>query len=271
MAETEQTMVLSIRSVGRNAGAPGFPKPSGALRDPWGESARSALDSAQRGPRTPAGSAADPTHDPHEVTVQLDAVQLGDVRLSPAAGAPRGSDADGPVFVDESGRRSRRFRLLGVLVAVACTVFAVVIVATLMSGSSDAPWLPVPGQNEEKPASQIDTSPLPSTSNAATPGTGAATGPAASPTARPTAGGGAGTFRPQAGTSADGPAAGTSAETSPVGATEKSPSASAPSTGVSPDPSTPTGAASSVPAPPASGGTGTPTRGHPTRHPKITL
>jgi hypothetical protein len=98
------------------------------------------------------------------VTVQLDAVQLGDVRVRPVAGGPRGPEADRPVFVDASGRRSRRFRRLGMAVALACAVYAVVIVATLMSGSSDAPWLPVPAQGEDRPAGKVDTSPLPRSS-----------------------------------------------------------------------------------------------------------
>ncbi|WP_185091350.1 hypothetical protein [Streptomyces sp. PanSC9] len=151
---------------------------TGTLRDPWDESTTTAADSmsAPAGGAT-AGLTGDATHDPHEVTVQLDAVQLGDVQLSPAAGAARGADADGPVFVDESGRRSRRFRRIGMLVAVACAVYAVVIVATLMSGSSDAPWLPVPGQNEQAPAGRVGTSPAPADSarpSATATGTGSA-------------------------------------------------------------------------------------------------
>ncbi len=147
------------------AGARGPRTSTGTLRDPWDESATTAADSMSAPAAGATGArTGDATHDPHEVTVQLDAVQLGDVRLSPAAGATRGADADGPVFVDESGRRSRRFRRIGMLVAVACAVYAVVIVATLMSGSSDAPWLPVPGQNEQAPAGRVGTSPAPADS-----------------------------------------------------------------------------------------------------------
>ncbi|MDT0435796.1 MULTISPECIES: hypothetical protein [Streptomyces] len=103
------------------------------------------------------------------MTVQLDAVDLRrDLRQRQAAGAPSGAQdgADRPVFVDESGRRSRRFRRLGMAVGLVCAVYAVVIVVTLMSGSSDAPWLPVPGQRDDKPAGQVDTSPAPSVSSA---------------------------------------------------------------------------------------------------------
>ncbi|MXM63258.1 hypothetical protein GR925_07290 [Streptomyces sp. HUCO-GS316] len=74
----------------------------------------------------------------------------------------RGTDgSEGPVFVDESGRRSRTFRRIGIAVGFACAVYAVVIVATLLSGNSHAPWLPVPGQNADRPADSVDTSPRP--------------------------------------------------------------------------------------------------------------
>ncbi|MDH6702124.1 hypothetical protein ACIQKE_38210 [Streptomyces griseoviridis] len=137
-------------------------------------------------PRDPWGASADPahTHDPHEVTVQLDAVDLRqDMRLRQAAGAPPGGpdSSDRPVFVDESGRRSRRFRRLGMAIGLACAVYAVVIVVTLMSGSSDAPWLPVPGQNDDRPASKVDTSPAPTGS------AGPSGAPDASPDVSPTA------------------------------------------------------------------------------------
>lgn len=119
-----------------------------AIRDPW-----DAADDAV-------------THDPHEVTIQLDSVNLQmDGSLRGAKAAPSGSEAsDGPVFVDESGRRSRRFRRIGMAVALACAVYAVVIVVTLMSGNSNAPWLPVQDQKEDTPAGKVDTSPLPAES-----------------------------------------------------------------------------------------------------------
>lgn len=178
--------------------APGFPTgpATAALRDPWRET-----------PDTPdtdgdAGAAAGHTHDPHEVTVQLDAVHLGDGVLLRADGGHRKSGpepSDGPVFVDASGRRSRLYRRLGILVAVACAVYAVVIVSTLLSGNSDAPWMPVPGQEEGAPAGQVDTSPEPSQS-AQPPGTGPAT-PQATPSASVGATTGPGVEAPASGTS----------------------------------------------------------------------
>ncbi len=103
-------------------------------------------------------------HDPHEVTVQLDGTgrRLDDRLVKQTEGGAAGQESDGPVFVDESGRRSRRYRRLGIFVAAACAVYAVVIVATLLSGNSNAPWLPVPGQKKDQPAGKVDTSPLPS-------------------------------------------------------------------------------------------------------------
>ncbi|MFF9360566.1 hypothetical protein [Streptomyces griseoluteus] len=130
---------------------------------------------AERTALLPTRSAAG-AHDPHEVTVQLDSVQ---------AEGPESADAsDRPVFVDESGRRSRTFRRLGLLVAGLCAGYAVVIGVTLLSGSSDAPWLPVP-QKEDKPASRVDSSPVPSASAPAAPAGGgpAGTGRATEPTA----------------------------------------------------------------------------------------
>ncbi|WP_189216714.1 MULTISPECIES: hypothetical protein [Streptomyces] len=126
---------------------------------------RSPLDAdlgEQPGNGTGAGDAGH-THDPHEVTVQMDVVgpQMEDWLVRQAKGAPGGGDSDGPVFVDESGRRRGVLRRLGILVGVACAVFAVVIVATLMSGDSNAPWLPVEGQDGDRPAGQADTSPQP--------------------------------------------------------------------------------------------------------------
>ncbi|WP_370258909.1 hypothetical protein [Streptomyces sp. V4I8] len=151
----------------RNAPAPQAP----AVRDPWSE------------PEEPEGTVRPgATHDPHEVTVQLDGigVQLDNI-LRAAKDAPGGEGSDGPVFVDESGRRSRRFRRIGMAVGLACAVYAVVIVATLLSGNSDAPWLPVEGPKEQ-PAGQVDTSPLPAESAPASSGTGSVS-PGTSPTA----------------------------------------------------------------------------------------
>ncbi|MFC8131261.1 hypothetical protein [Streptomyces sp. NPDC057302] len=93
--------------------------------------------------------------------------QLADLAAESDQDAP-----DGPVFVDETGRRSRRYRLIGVLVGIACAVYAVIIVGTLLSGNSSAPWLPI-DPKDEKPASKVDTPnrPADSLDPSASPGT----------------------------------------------------------------------------------------------------
>ncbi|MFD2690272.1 hypothetical protein ACFS5L_36310 [Streptomyces phyllanthi] len=129
------------------------------------------------------------THDPHEVTVQMDGVgrQLEDWLVQQAKSGPVQQDSDGPVFVDESGRRRSRLRRFGILVGLACAVYAVVIAATLMSGTSEAPWLPGLGEGD-KPAGQVETSPRPTDSAdpseaaSGSPSAGASAGESASAT-----------------------------------------------------------------------------------------
>lgn len=126
--------------------------PGAEIRDPWQEQ---------------PGDGGAAVNDPREVTVQLDSVQSGDaVPQGEADGAQEGSD--GPVFVDETGRRRLRIRRLGICVGVACASYAAVIVGTLLSGNSDAPWLPVPVQDDDKPASKVeaDSPPEPSRTTA---------------------------------------------------------------------------------------------------------
>lgn len=128
---------------------------AGILADPWGASPETGTG-AGTGSGSQGGVA-----DPDEVTVQLDGpAQHAEAGGKTGTGA--GQDgSDRPVFVDESGRRSRRYRRFGMAVGIACAVYAVVIVITLLSGSSDAPWLPVPGQKDDAPAGKVDTSPSP--------------------------------------------------------------------------------------------------------------
>ncbi|MFD4687225.1 hypothetical protein ACFWO0_31625, partial [Streptomyces sp. NPDC058461] len=131
-----------------------------------GKRAKGAAGSAGN-PGSPGGvgGAAGDGHDPDEVTVQLDTPHPRS-----RAGGWSGADAsDVPVFVDESGRRSRTFRRIGIAVGLACGAYAVVIVATLLSGNAGAPWLPVPGQKDDEPAGQVETSPEPSSRATGTP------------------------------------------------------------------------------------------------------
>lgn len=179
------------------------------------------------------------THDPNEVTVQLDGTgrQLDDWLVPQDTDAPgAGEGSDGPVFVDESGRRSRRFRRLGILVGIACAVYAVVIVATLLSGNSNAPWLPVPGQQDDQPAGKVDTSPLPaepvkpsSGPGSGSPGVGATAsdGTTPSPGASPTPG-----------ASGSAAAPGSSTDPKPSASATKKPNPGSTGTTKAPDPST---------------------------------
>ncbi|MGW3988325.1 hypothetical protein [Streptomyces sp. NPDC004830] len=153
------------------------------VRDPWQEP-------EDTGPAEEASGAAEHAHDPHEVTVQLDGTRVGEGRAREAGDGPGAGAAgagDRPVFVDESGRRSRRLRRAGVVVALACGVYAVVIVATLLSGNADAPWLPVPDRNEGQPAEKVDSPPPPAEAapteepGATLPGGVPVTGPATAP------------------------------------------------------------------------------------------
>ncbi|AZP18216.1 hypothetical protein ACIGMX_23200 [Streptomyces aquilus] len=229
-----------------------------AFRDPWDPSGAVGETGGEAG-----GNA----HDPHEVTVQLDAVALrADHRLVGQAGGGAVGDADGsdgPVFVDESGRRSRRFRRIGIFVGIACAIYAVVIVATMLSGNSNAPWLPVPGQ-EGQEAGQVETSPLPTDSVAPTdatgvtpgvsptPGDGTAPSPGASATAP-----GASATATTPGASADPKPTPTKTATSPVTRPSVSAKPTDEPTTSSPDPSLTPSTTPPGPSDSPAGGTGT--------------
>ena len=97
------------------------------------------------------------THEPNEVTLQLDGLgrQLSELAIEP--GTPEGSD--GPVFVDESGRRSKSLRRVGWLLAAICAGYAVTLVVAVLGGSSNAPWLPLSGQHEK--SAEVEVQPAP--------------------------------------------------------------------------------------------------------------
>lgn len=221
---------LPQTSEGSKEGPPGNER-SGDLRDPWGEETGG-----------PPGEGADPG----EVTVQLDPLKQGRSDGPEAA-------SDVPVFVDESGRRSRTFRRIGIFVGIACGAYAVVIVAALLSGNAGAPWLPVPvpGQADDRPAAgEVDSSSAPDDS--------ASSGPGAPDSVRPggtgatASGAAAGPGKP--GTSKAPGASGSAAPTGGASATAR-PSASGavrPSTGPTATGSPASGPSGPVVAPPAS-------------------
>ncbi len=103
------------------------------------------------------------THEPNDVTVQLDG--LGRKLGEPASEPPAQEGSDGPVFVDESGRRSKKFRRAGWVLAAVCACYAVTLVTALVGGSSTAPWLPGISQfAESKKKEKVEVEPAPSES-----------------------------------------------------------------------------------------------------------
>lgn len=98
------------------------------------------------------------THEPNDVTVQLDGLgrQLSELAVEPTPP----DNTDGPVFVDESGRRSKTYRRLGWVLAAICAVYAVTLVVAVLGGNSSAPWLPLSGQ-EEKKSGGVEVRPAP--------------------------------------------------------------------------------------------------------------
>ncbi|MFJ6614185.1 hypothetical protein ACIQPT_28325 [Streptomyces sp. NPDC091289] len=99
------------------------------------------------------------THEPNDATIQLDGLgrQLAELPGEPAP--PDGSD--GPVFVDESGRRGKTFRRLGWVLATVCAAYAVTLVFAVLGGNSSAPWLPLSDPKEEAQAEQVEEVPVP--------------------------------------------------------------------------------------------------------------
>ncbi|MFF5895646.1 hypothetical protein ACFY8O_06915 [Streptomyces argenteolus] len=181
------------------------------------------------------------THEPNDVTVQLDGLgrQLSELPVEP--NLPDLSD--GPVFVDASGRRSKTYRRVGWVLAAICAVYAVTLVVALLGGNSSAPWLPLSGQ-EKKLSEDVEVRPAPS-------GDIASRGPEAAPSASSSASDDAAT--PSPGASASGPAApgasAVSASESPQAPRDTDSSAPAPGTSVSVPPATGPSASASVDPP----------------------
>ncbi|MFM9447655.1 hypothetical protein [Streptomyces acidiscabies] len=197
-----------------------------------------------RGADGKAGAAAE-GHDPGEVTVQLDPLHGG--------ATSDGEASERPVFVDESGRRSRTFRRLGLAVGLACGAYAAVIVGTLLSGNAGAPWLPLPGPGDDnKPASQVEATRTPSTSEPGAPDGVSTPGGTSSATA-------SGTTTRAPGVTPGPSASGTTGPTPrPSSSAAASPSAGATEPGAGPGPGTgsgspsPGGSSPAVSSPPPS-------------------
>ncbi|MEU1487049.1 hypothetical protein [Streptomyces sp. NPDC005752] len=189
------------------------------------------------------------THESNDVTVQLDGLgrQLSELPVEPGPPDP----SDGPVFVDESGRRSKTYRRAGWVLATVCAVYAVTLVVAVLGGNSSAPWLPLSGQ-DEKHAEEVEVRPAPS-GDVVSRSPGATPGVSASPS-------GTATASPSKGASASGraePSASASASRSSKPPKGDSSSAPAPAVSASRQPSRePSASADPVPpveeSPPAS-------------------
>ncbi|MGW0772527.1 hypothetical protein ACWD01_02480 [Streptomyces sp. NPDC002835] len=94
------------------------------------------------------------------MTIQLDGLgrQLRDLPVEPIA--VQESD-EGPVFVDESGRRSKKLRRIGWVLAAACACYAITLVAALLGGDSSAPWMPGLGQAGDQKPEHVEIQPAP--------------------------------------------------------------------------------------------------------------
>ncbi len=108
--------------------------------------------------------------------------------MNPEAESAR--EADKPVFVDESGTRGRTVRRIGWILGAACVVYAVVLVLTVASGSSDAPWMPGIGDDANS-SGKVEPSPSPTAPVSPTSGSGTPLAPEETPRTQdplPTAG-----------------------------------------------------------------------------------
>ncbi|MEV8333804.1 hypothetical protein OG501_25610 [Streptomyces niveus] len=132
-----------------------------------------------------------------DVTVELDGLgrQLSELpgRAADGTGIPaaRAADSsDGPVFVDASGRRSKKLRRLGWVLAIASACYAIALVAALIGGNSTAPLLQIPGVSDKRDSEKVEIQPPPKDRPTVvdTPGAGGAgTGPSDSVSGSPSA------------------------------------------------------------------------------------
>jgi hypothetical protein len=86
---------------------------------------------------------------PHGSTSAQDFVTFGRTPARPGQ----------PVFVDSSGRRSRRLRRAGWILSSACACYAAVVVSSLFGGHAKAPRLLIPSQEDHVPGRTMVISP----------------------------------------------------------------------------------------------------------------
>lgn len=88
---------------------------------------------------------------------------------------PAQASDDRPVFVDSSGRRSRKWRWAGWVAVAACVGFGATLAGSMTGANSGAPWLRIPGvavkDDHKTPVTSPGTSASPSASPSADPAT----------------------------------------------------------------------------------------------------
>jgi len=106
-------------------------------------------------------------YEPIDMTIELDGVGRrlsglglpageGSVKESGPDREPDSESPDGPVFVDESGQRGKKFRRAGWVLTAVCACYAVTLVVLLVGGSSSAPWLQIPGLAPAKEPDRVE-------------------------------------------------------------------------------------------------------------------
>ncbi|GHH32043.1 hypothetical protein [Streptomyces candidus] len=123
------------------------------------------MNNTQKGAQTGQTRQIRQIRDTDDRTMQLDSVGPqfgkgpGNAPVMPELPAEGG---DGPVFVDESGRRGKKFRRLGWVLGAVCACYAAMLVASLIGGSSIAPGLFLPGvPTAEEKADKVKSEPTP--------------------------------------------------------------------------------------------------------------
>ncbi|MCT9007048.1 hypothetical protein [Streptomyces rhizosphaerihabitans] len=204
------------------------------------------------------------------------------------------ASGEGPVFVDESGRRRSWLRSMGWIVAVSCVCFATALTALVSGSDSAAPWLPLPNgarkahkdTSAADAASRVEERPTGTPSPSAVGREGAFTSPpglpaghVTPPTGDPAAGQRVGAASEQRPPSHGASAASSPSAVSPSGRPSATPPRVAPATPAgetsgspSPSPSGTPGEATQPPAPDPSAGTtaGTTSAAGPLVHIRVT-
>ncbi|MFI5807800.1 hypothetical protein [Streptomyces sp. NPDC051561] len=100
------------------------------------------MNNTQKGAQTGQTRQIRQIRDADDRTMQLDSLGTHFARRDhsgPVLPELSTDDGNGPVFVDESGRRGKKFRRAGWILGAICAVYAAMLVASLIGGNSFAP------------------------------------------------------------------------------------------------------------------------------------